>query len=468
MRSRLLLAFCILHFAFACAPAHAPEVTPVPAQALPPPPPDLSTIVIPVHASLAPLLPELEKQIPKALKSAAYQIDTAHHAAFKYEVARQPVSVNMIGAGLHATATVRYALEACPYVNGSVRNACVSCGFGEVMRDMTISVQSRLDWSEGWALRSRTAVQPLDFGKRCTFLGIDVTDLILRPMLEEQLASAAKTIDAQMPKLASIRAEAQQIWTALQQPYAIAPNTWLVLDPADVSLAPIRGSGLNVTSEIELHARTRVVVGAKPLSAQKALPQLRIANVTDSGMRVPFDVELPYAEASRIVTEQFGKQTYNLGGGTTLVVDSIRLSAGANGKTNIEASIDYRGGGLKRYNGLVYLEGAPSFDATGGNVAVSDVEYSLDPKRHNPFLRVANRMAHDNVRTQLRAGAHWPIGDSIAVMRREIERGITRKLASNVMLRGRVDSIQPVSVTVRPEGLTIRAVAVGSAEVEVK
>jgi hypothetical protein len=336
------------------------------------------------------------------------------------------------------------------------------------MRDVTIAVQSRLDWGEGWNLRSRTSIQPLDFGRRCTFLGIDVTDLILRPMLEEQLTNAAKTIDAQTPKLASLKSSAQQIWTSLQQPYPIAANTWLVLDPADVSLTPIRGSGLTIASAIELHARTRVVVGNKPPTAQKPLPPLRIANGTDRGIRVPFDVELPYAEASRLITEQFGKRTYSLGGGATLAIDSIRLSAGTNGKTNIEASIDFRGGGLRHYNGLVYLEGVPAFDAASGTVVVSDVDYSIDPKRHNPFLRVANRMAHDDVRAQLRAGAHWPVGDSIATMKSEIERGITRKLASNVMLRGHVESIQPVSVTIRPEGFTIRAVAVGNAAVEVK
>lgn len=467
MRPRLLFAFCILHFAFACAPAHEPQATVVPAQA-PPPPSELSTIVIPIRASLAPLLPDLEKQIPRTLQSTSYQVDAPHHFAFKYQVAREPVSFNMIGAGLHASARVRYALEACPYVNGSIRNACVSCGFREPMRDMTISVHSRLDWGEAWTLRSRTAIQPLDFGRRCTFLGIDVTDRILRPILEEQLATAAKMIDAQTPRLASMKSDAQQVWTSLQQPYSIAASTWLVLEPADVSLAPIHGSGLDIAGAIELRARTRVVVGAKPVIAQKPLPPLRVASGTDNGVRVPFDVDLPYAEASRFVTEQFGKQTYSVGAGATLAVDSIRLSAGTGGKTNIEASIDYRGGGLKHYSGLVYLEGVPSFDAATGNVVLSDVDYSLDPKRYNPFLRVANRMAHDNVRAQLRAGARWPVGESIATMKKEIERGMTRKLASNVVLRGHVDSIQPVSVTVRPAGFTIRAVAVGSAEVEVK
>src|SRR5204862_5473908 len=103
--------------------------------------------------------------------------------------------------------------------------------------------------------------------------------------------------DGQMPKLASVKPQAQQIWSALQQPYAIAANTWLVLEPADVAVAPMRGSGMKVASSIELRARTRVVVGAKPAASQKPLPPLRVASGTDNGMRVPFDLELPYAEA---------------------------------------------------------------------------------------------------------------------------------------------------------------------------
>jgi hypothetical protein len=87
----------------ACAQAPEPRATALPAQA-PPPPPELSTIVIPVSASLAPLLPEVEKQIPKTLQSRSYQIDAAHHIAIKFQVAREPVGINMIGAGLHVSA----------------------------------------------------------------------------------------------------------------------------------------------------------------------------------------------------------------------------------------------------------------------------------------------------------------------------------------------------------------------------
>ena len=121
MRRLLFSAFCLLPSAFACAPPPEPQALIVPAQG-PAPAPELSTIIIPIQASLAPLLPELERQIPRTLQSPSYQIDPQHHFAAKYQIAREPVSVNMIGAGLHVSTTIHYALEGCPVINGVIRD----------------------------------------------------------------------------------------------------------------------------------------------------------------------------------------------------------------------------------------------------------------------------------------------------------------------------------------------------------
>jgi len=244
-----------------------------------------------------------------------------------------------------------------------------------------------------------------------------------------------------------------------------SPKTWLVIDPVDVALAPIRGSGLNVTSALALHARTRVVVGDKPAASSKPLPALRTAAVTDAGIRVPFDVEIPYSEVSRVLTEQFGKRSYAIEGGM-LAVDTIELSAANDGRLNIAASIDYRGGRLKKYHGLVYLDGVAKFDAATSRVFVDDLQYSIDPKRRG-IVRAFDRVAHDAVRARLRESARWPVAQEIASLKSEIERGVTRQLAAGVFLRGKVDSIEPVSVTPAAGGVVIRAVAIGSANVDI-
>lgn len=134
----------------------------------------------------------------------------------------------------------------------------------------------------------------------------------------------------------------------------------------------------------------------------------------------------------------------------------------------MEASIDYHGGPLKHYRGIIFFEGNARFDSTSESVVATDLDYVLDPKRRNPFLRAADRLAHDSVRSGILESARWPIDSQIALLRAEVERGINRPLSAGVLLRGRVDAITPAGIALQPDSIVIRVVATGSAEVEVR
>jgi len=444
-----------------------PPPTPLP----PPPAPEISTIVIPIRTSLAPLLPQLESQVPKSLsKTDAYELDPQKEFGMKYRVVRDPIVLNVLGSGIHAMTTVHYALEGCrrtekPFGGEIVMWPCISCGFGEPMRDAWISLTSRLEWDTNWRLRSMTRAMPVDFSSnRCqvTFANIDITDWKIGPIVNEQLRQAVKTIDANTPRLTNIRPAAAQVWSALQAPIVIAPRTWLVMEPVDVALGPITGSGLVLTSALTLRARTRVVFGERPPVAPKPLPVLRVSQAANDGIRIPFDVELPYEEANRLMKENFAKQTYE-----GVAVDSIRLGPAADGRVSIELNVNYRASFLKRYSGLVFLEGTPLFDAATRTVSLQKLDYSLDPRRKNPFLRIADRIAHERLRSTLTTAAHWSVAPQIDSLRDEIARAVTRPLAPGVMMRGRVDAIEPGSLFLDANGIIIHALATGSAEVEV-
>jgi hypothetical protein len=437
----------------------------------PPPAPEISTIVIPIRTSLAPLLPQLESQVPKNLsKTDAFELDPQKQFGMKYRVARDPIVLNVIGSGIHAMTTVHYALESCrrtqkPFSAEIVMWPCISCGFGEPMRDAWISFSSHLEWDANWRLRSVTRASPVDFSSnRCqvTFANIDITDWKIGPIVNEQLRQTVKTIDANTPRLTNIRPAATQVWSALQSPIAIGPRTWLVMDPLDVALGPISGSGLTLTSSLTLRARTRVVVGEPPLVVPKPLPALRVSQAANEGIRIPFDVELPYAEANRLMAANFAKQTYE-----GVAVDSIRLGPAADGRVSVELNVRYRASLMKRYSGLVYLEGTPLFDAATRTVSLQNLTYSIDPRRKNPFIRIADRIAHERLRATLANSAHWSVAPQVDSLRGEIARAVTRQLAPGVMMRGRVDAIEPGSLVIDANGIIIHALAMGSAEVEV-
>jgi hypothetical protein len=461
----LLFALCFL---LCCSSQQPPP--PIPEATTETASPEVSTSVVPIHATLAPLLPQIESQVSKSVESKGYENVPRQPYAVRYRIARDPIALNMQGTGgLHVTTTVHYSLEGCritqkPFSNETTLFPCISCGFDEPMRDAFVALDAHVDWDENWRLRTRTKARPIEFGNRCnvTFLNLDITDWKLAPAVNEQLQQVAKTIDANTPKLTPLRPIAQQIWTSLQTPSEIAPRTWLVMEPVDVGLAPITGSGLNVTSALSLKTRTRIVVGERPQLAAKPLPPLRVARDASTGVRIPFDVELPWDEASRLITKNFGGKRYE-----NVAVESLRLLPGAEGKIVVEASIDYRAGALKKYHGLVYLEGMPRFDAATSTLGVESLEYTLDPKRHNPFVRIGNRLAHEALRARLAQSAKWSIAEQIAAVKTEIERGTTRTLAPGVTMRARVASIEPVSVVARAAGLTIRVVATGEARIDV-
>ncbi|HVG25902.1 MAG TPA: DUF4403 family protein, partial [Thermoanaerobaculia bacterium] len=391
-------------------------------------PAETSTITIPIRTDLRSISSEIEKQVDKTFagKSTERGID------IRYDVARDPIQLRMIGAGLHSSTTVRYAMEAC-----RGRFPCVSCGFDQSRRMADVTLHTALSWDPAWRLRSTTKLLPVAYPKPCevTWLGIDITRRFVAPVVEEQLGTAARIIDKNVPALTNIRAQAEQIWTSLQTPTELAPRTWLVLEPAEVALSPITGTNTTVTTMLALRAVTRVVVGDKPATARKPLPALKsVAATGPAFVRVPFDLELSYAEASALATRDFAGRTYPVDG-KSLTVTSIRMAPAASGRVLMEAAIDYRGGVMRNYKGLIFLEGTPRFDAATQTIVVPDLEYSLDPKRRGFFARIAERAAHDSIRARLRQSARFPVGPRVAEIRAELTRALTRTLAPGVTLR---------------------------------
>src|SRR5207244_4084403 len=110
-----------------------------------------------------------EAQVPKRqMKLDAYELDSKQQFGMKYRIERDAIALNMIGSGIHATTTVHYAMEGCrrtvkPFIDQVVMWPCVSCGFGEAMREGYIAIDSHLEWDASWRLQSRTNARPVEF-----------------------------------------------------------------------------------------------------------------------------------------------------------------------------------------------------------------------------------------------------------------------------------------------------------------
>jgi hypothetical protein len=480
MRTLLVVGMLLLLILpAAAAQVVAPPVTASAApatvsQTIAPLQPALSTFVIPISASIAPLVPLIESQVPVMFtKTDSFELDPQQRFGIKYDVSRGPIALTTAGLGVHASTTVLYALEGChrtlnPISKQYTMWPCVSCGFGEAKREAYIAIDSHFTWDANWRMKSQTTARPVQFPRACgvTMFNVDVSARYIGPLVDQQLREAVKSIDRNTPRMTNVRPNAQQIWTALQTPSALAPNVWLVLEPADLSITPIQGNGLTVTSTLTVLARTRVVVGAKPAAIVKPLPPLRVAAPPAGGIRVPFDLELAYDEASRRLGSELAGKTYDAGG-KPLLLRSLKLSPGSSGKLRIDADISYRGGILRNYNGVVTLEGIPRFDAATQTLSITALDYVIDRRGSNVFFRAAERLAHETLRNHIASQANFSMREPIANIRGEIDRSLTRPLSAGVKLRGKIDAMQPTGISIQPNAIDIQVLALGSAAIDV-
>jgi hypothetical protein len=336
------------------------------------------------------------------------------------------------------------------------------------MRLAQIEVHSRIDWDQQWRMRSKTAPLPASFPNRCTVsvLNLDITKSKIAPLVDQQMRQLARTVDRSVPGMTSIRPTAQQIWTALQMPFEIAPRTYLVIDPLEIALSAPSGSGLAATSALALRAETRVVVGERPAPPTKALPALRAWPGDATGLRIPVRVDLSWADATTLLSREIAGRQYR-SGSTTLRIDAIRLTPGDSGRVVMNATVDYRSGLLSRYRGPVLFQGIPVVDPATRTIFVRDLDYVIDRKHANVFLRVADRVAHDTLRDQIRQNARWSIAPRMAEIESEIARAMMRPLTSGVSLRGNVTAVTPRAVSPSPGGLAIDLLVTGSADIVV-
>src|SRR6187549_3265096 len=96
--------FPLLLIVACTGPAPGPASAPLPATA---PAPELSTIVVPIRTSLASLSPQIEARVPRTFTGK----ETERGIDVRYDVARDPVKLEMIGGSLHSSTTIKYALE---------------------------------------------------------------------------------------------------------------------------------------------------------------------------------------------------------------------------------------------------------------------------------------------------------------------------------------------------------------------
>ncbi len=433
------------------APAVAPANAPASLAPL-----EAATISLPISIALSALRPGIDKQLPPndsldQEKCLALGGAVCH----QYVYHRDTLDLRMDGNRFALYSRIRYrARIALPALGG-----IGSCGYGkDPLKRADLRFATTLGWREDWRLASQNTAISAELLDACrmTLANVDATPL-MRRVIDGQLATLRETIDQQIPALADVRPATDSLWRTLQQPVALDTGVWLIMAPEAVAVAPLSGNGAAVTTAVQLVAHPRVVLGAKPKTDTRPLPKLTQVNPT-SGIHVPVEIEIPFADVSQRVSALLVGQTAD----KTTRVSAARIS-GAGDTAFVQLDLT---GSL---TGSFHLRGRVRYDTTTRTLALDDLQYGVETR--GALNRVKSVLGAYRIRNAVNAAVgvgKWNVGARLDQVRDQISQQLNRQLAPGVSLAGSVTRVELRGIHTTGTAFVIRVAMTGEARLSVQ
>jgi hypothetical protein len=329
----------------------------------------VSSIDIPVHLSLDPLITAAEKTLPHQAGHWRSWKDW-HGIKSQYRAWRGPLDISVNGNVLMVQAHIRYWIRAHKKLLGAV-NLTGSCGIDEPPRQALIGMQVRLDWGADWTLRPRFRILPTRFLDRCemTIADIDVTPLVEKEFRKQMQNSLRAALQKLAPDMNAIRQQAQRTWSLLQEPLELGDDHWLMLRPAGVALSPVTGRGKYIETHLAVSLQPALMTGSRPADNPSLLPPLARYYPRAAGLHLRLGVELDFASLNQRLTDALDGRSFNIQGHKTGIKKVDLQGSGQ----EITARLELTG----ELAGTAELRARLAYDAQDRKLAMRDLEYDF-------------------------------------------------------------------------------------------
>jgi hypothetical protein len=432
-----------------------------------PPEPPASVVGLPITVDLTTILERVEAAVPRGQN----REDEWHEMGrtpvlgtvyLKEMWQRDRLQITLSGNRIDVTARVRYrariAERACLPRIGCRWVQLGSCGQDGAMPSLRVGLRTVVAWREDWTLAPQTRARPVEAGTPCrlTRANIDVSERV-RTAVQGAMDKVAPRVDREMRERAELRATLSDVWQTLQDPVRVTDSVYLQFRPDSVRVSPPNGRGNRLAAVVSVGLRPRVVIGPRPVPDSSALPPLRPGEPT-SGFRVAFSAEVDYNTASRLVGAAVAGREIEMPGGNTLRVRAVRLYG--NGQ-QLVVRVSFTGDAT----GTLYLIGTPAYDSVRQEIIVPDLDFTVE-SRH-ALAGPADWLLHDHLRDRLREAAHFPVGQRMENLHREVNQALERPLGRSAQLSGHIDAWRPTGIHVTRTGVATVGEASGEARVKV-
>ncbi len=313
----------------------------------------------------------------------------------------------------------------------------------EPPRQIRIGISSNVSLQSNYQLKTTTSLSQFDPVNRCriTFLNIDITDKILektRPKISDALGK----FDQKMGEY-NFRSKIEPIWAKLFEPIPVENIGFLSINPEQVRLSSLNGSGSKVDFSIGLTAKpTFSLIQPNPPQPLPPLPDIS-ENPPGNAFNIYVDGKLQYAPlASYLNTELQKLGNIPIDGGY-INLSNAEISGQSNFKLVLKVYLTGKVKGIK-YKGWLYLTGTPTYNALTNELSLPDLDYTLETR--NILLRIANWLLNSRVRQILQDRAKWDISQTLSSVKQNLQAAINRAINENISTEGTIDNLGIVGI----------------------
>ncbi len=341
----------------------------------------------------------------------------------------------------------------------------VMISYVEAEGAIALDFVTRYSIKNDWSLQTNTQISSYDWTRKpivkLGFANLEITP-IANAFLNQAKDDLAKSIDTEVKNVLDLRKEIETAWKEMQEPILLSDEyaSWLTLNPQSIGMTPLKADGNMIQSTIVVETRPSVALGEKPKAGKAGkLPAFSYRSVDNEDFTLYLDADIPFKEAQRLsrqsmVGEQF---TY---GKKSVTVEDIELYGQGN---KLVVNTKVKGS----YNGNVYFEARPEYNAKKNKIDLEDVEFDFSTQK--TLMKSASWLLKGpmkrKVQESLNFYLNYNLEDTKAMIQKEMQ---NYQLAPGVSMNGLLNELSVSHVYIAAEAIRVRIGLKGNLKLEVK
>lgn len=436
----------------------------------------LSNINLPISIQIA----DLEQSINKQFNGVLYNDDSYENNNNDNLILRvskiSNININSVGDKINIVAPLEI------YVKGRLKKDFFSLFDQNVGIDeakdalfrVNISVSSKVSIDQNWNVitKSETGFQwrerpYLELGPVKIPIGS-----IIESTINSQVAKINEKLDAEITRLVKIKPYAEQYWNMIQNPIIVSEvyKSYLSIKPEFISVSTIKSDGKRMYFYLGMRSDISVNSGDVPKNINyKPLPKLQQQQRNDSAFNIYVGASIAFKDATEIAKKEYAGNTLSFDNNKQIVtINDIEIYSNGD-KIGIMLNVN----GLvkdglfkKKFKGVVYANGTPSYDDKTQTLFIKDFDF--DVKSKDVLVGTAEWLFKGTFRKQIESSLKYPLASELERAKNTAQKSLDDLKFDKFKLSGKIDKFEPYGVQIIEDRMEVVIQAKGNLNFQLK